>query len=229
MLRFDLHVHSNFSKDGTSSIESILKAAKAKGLDGIAITDHDTTKGAKYALEICEKVAPGLIVIPGEEISTKSGHMIVLGITETIPPGLSVKDTIVRARELGGTIIIPHPGHRMRHGMNVPRGIDAVEIFNSRYIVGYHNYMARRRAHRKSVPGVAGSDAHTADLVGTAVTEVNTHERDAGSVLKAIREGKTRVVVKKTPLIKYMAQIGRGWVRKIKYKMGGREKKFSKM
>lgn len=215
MLRFDLHVHSNFSRDGNSSIEDILRAAAAKGLDGIAITDHDTTMGARYALEAVSRVAPGLIVIPGEEVSTLSGHLIVLGIIEDIPAGMSVKETISIARTLGGTIVVPHPGNKMRHGMPIPYGADAVEIFNSRYLVGYHNYVARRRARKKSVPGVAGSDAHSAEMVGTAVTEINASSRDADAVLKAIREGKTRIVVKKTPIHIYLAQIGSGWVKKI--------------
>ena len=94
MLRFDLHVHTNYSRDGQSTVEEILKAAKAKGLDGVAITDHNTTAGARYALEVCDRVAPGLLVIPGEEISTRSGHLIVLGITKDIPRGMSVSDTI---------------------------------------------------------------------------------------------------------------------------------------
>jgi predicted metal-dependent phosphoesterase TrpH len=49
MLRFDLHVHSNYSPDGHSSVEEILKAAKARGLDGVAFTDHDTTAGGRRA------------------------------------------------------------------------------------------------------------------------------------------------------------------------------------
>ena len=214
MLRFDLHVHTNYSRDGQSSVEEILMAAKAKGLDGVAITDHDTTAGARYALEVCDKVAPGLLVIPGEEISTRSGHLIVLGIVKDIPRGTSVSDAIKIGHEMGGTVVVPHPYNRPRHGMSIPEGADAVEAYNSRFIFGVHNRLAKSRAKRMKLPTVAGSDAHIANFVGTAVTIVNIDEKNVPAVLRAIREGKTSVVVKKTPLVVYVAQIVKGWAKK---------------
>ncbi len=214
MLRFDLHVHTNYSKDGQSTVEEILRAAKEKGLDGVAITDHNTTAGAKYALEICGRVAPGLLVIPGEEISTRSGHLIVLGITSDIVRGMSVSDTIKAGHELGGTVIVPHPYNTLRHGISIPKGADAVEAYNSRFIFGIHNHIAKTRSKGLGLPTVAGSDAHTATLVGTAVTIVDVEDKSVPAVLQAIREGKTRASVKKTPLSAYAAQICKGWVKK---------------
>jgi predicted metal-dependent phosphoesterase TrpH len=216
MLRFDLHVHSDYSPDGHSSVEDILRAARKKGLDGVAITDHDTTAGGVKALEVADKVAPGLLVIPGQEISTKAGHLIVLGITKSIPKGLSAKDTIAMAHELGGTVVVPHPDQRTRHGMPIPHGADAVEVYNSRYIFGYHNLMTSRKVGKRKMPAVAGSDAHVASMVGQAVTEVAAAQRDVPSVLKAIREGKTRIDVRKTPMKVYLSQLGHGWVRRAK-------------
>ncbi|HEY3273711.1 MAG TPA: PHP domain-containing protein [Methanocella sp.] len=215
MLRFDLHVHSDYSPDGHSSVEDILRAAQRKGLDGVAITDHDTTAGAIRALEIVGQVAPGLLVIPGQEISTKAGHLIVLGITLEIPKGLSAKDTIAMAHELGGTVIVPHPDQRTRHGMRIPAGADAVEIYNSRYILGYHNFLTARKAGKRNLSAVAGSDAHVASMVGQAVTEVMA-PKDVPAVLKAIRDGKTRIDVRRTPVRVYLSQLGHGWARRAK-------------
>ena len=87
MLNCDLHVHTNFSKDGESSVEEILERADEIGLDVIAITDHDTVEGAKKALLFMTRV----LVIPGIEVSTKQGHLIVLGVTEVIPAGLELE------------------------------------------------------------------------------------------------------------------------------------------
>jgi predicted metal-dependent phosphoesterase TrpH len=215
MLRLDLHVHSDCSPDGHSTVAEILRAAQKKGLDGIAITDHNTTRGAICAMEIVDQVAPGLLVIPGQEVSTKSGHLIVLGITKDIPKGMSVRDTIAMAHELGGTVVVPHPDQRTRHGMRIPRGADAVEVYNSRYLFGYHNFVTARKVNKRKMPAVAGSDAHIASMVGQAVTEVRS-PKNVPAVLKAIREGKTRIDVKRTPVRVYLYQLGHGWARRAK-------------
>lgn len=215
MLRFDLHVHTSYSKDGLSTVEDILRAAAARGLAGVAITDHNTTAGARYALEVVDKVAPGLIVIPGEEISTKSGHLIVLGIKQDIPPGMTVEDTIMEARKLGGLVVVPHPYNRPRHGMPIPEGADAAEVYNSRYILGMHNRMAKRGAMARNLPEVAGSDAHQASLVGSAITLIKA-ERNPQAVLDAIRQGKTSIDVRKTPLYIYAYQMANGWAKKLR-------------
>ncbi|HTY92077.1 MAG TPA: PHP domain-containing protein [Methanocella sp.] len=215
MLRFDLHVHTNYSKDGLSTVEDVLRAAAAKGLAGVAITDHNTTAGARYALEVVETVAPGLIVIPGEEVSTKEGHLIVLGITQDIPPGMAVEDTIREAKKMGGLVIVPHPYNRPRHGMPIPEGADAAEVFNSRYILGMHNRMALRGARARHMPEVAGSDAHQASQVGSAITLIKA-ERTPRDVMEAIRQGKTSIDVRKTPLYIYAYQLANGWAKKIR-------------
>ena len=215
MLRFDLHVHSDYSKDGMSSVEKILKAAAARGLDGVAITDHDTAAGGRYALEVVDKVAPGLLVIPGEEVTTRSGHLIVLGITRDIPGGMSVADTIAEARRQGGIVVVPHPYNRPRHGMPIPKGADAAEVYNSRYILGVHNRRATARARKLGLPEVAGSDAHQASLVGNAITLINAN-KNLKDVLEAIRQGKTSIDVKKTPVYLYGLQMANGWAKRLK-------------
>jgi len=216
MLRFDLHVHTNYSRDGMNTVEEVLRAAAAAGLDGVAITDHNTTAGGRYALEVVDRVAPGLVVIPGEEVSTRSGHLIVLGITEDIPPGLTVQETIKEAKRLGGTIVVPHPYNRPRHGMAIPKEADAVEIFNSRYILGMHNRIARRNARSRGLPEVAGSDAHQASLVGTAITLIKA-DKNANDVLEAIKRGKTSIDAKKTPIRAYASQMANGWGKKLRW------------
>ena len=80
--KFDLHVHTNYSKDGISSVEEILTKAKGLGLNGLAITDHDVIDGALKALKLADEF--GLIVVPGIEVTTKEGEIIVLGIKSLI-------------------------------------------------------------------------------------------------------------------------------------------------
>lgn len=216
MLTCDLHVHTSYSKDGESTVEEVLRRAEAVGLDAIAITDHDTIDGAKKALACKTPV----IVIPGLEVTTKQGHLLVLGVTEMIPAGLDVVDTIAIARKLDAVLILPHPFHIWRHGVaRKKRGgmllVDAIEAFNSRYIVGSANRKAAKIAKRFGKPCVGGSDAHHARFIGYGRTFVDA-EPDADAILQAIREGKVFCGGRKTPLRTYTRQSLFNTWRKIK-------------
>lgn len=215
MLKCDLHIHTDFSRDGESSVEEVLEKARKVGLDAIAIVDHDTVAGAQYALGIKTDV----IVIPGIEVSTKQGHLLVLGVNEVIPAGLDFYETVRIARDAGGLLILPHPYHQFRHGVAVRiksaiGAVDAVESFNSRYIVGSANKKAGRKAKFFGKPCVAGSDAHNARFVGYGITLVDA-ERNVASILSAIKKGKTEPCGKMTPLRSYTRQSLKNTKRKI--------------
>jgi predicted metal-dependent phosphoesterase TrpH len=215
MLTCDLHVHTNHSKDGESSIEEIMRAAEAAGLDAIAITDHDSVEGAKMAL-LCET---SVLVIPGIEVTTKQGHLLVLGVTEIIPAGLDVVETVALAHRMGALLILPHPYHVWRHGVARRQKagmivVDAVESFNSRYIVGSANRKAARIALKLGKPCVGGSDAHNARFVGFGRTYVDA-EKSVPAILDAIRAGNVTCGGKQTPLRTYTHQSFNNTWRKI--------------
>ncbi|MDY6865516.1 MAG: PHP domain-containing protein [Halobacteriota archaeon] len=222
-LRFDLHIHSSFSRDAYSTIDAIVRRAEEVRLDGIAITDHDEIKGAIAAERYVEENDLDLIIIPGTESTTSKGHLILLGIRETVPKGLKPEGVIKRAEEMSGLVIAPHPFHHFRHGIGEVDGldVDAIEVFNSRYITKGPNERAVLYARVKGIPSVAGSDAHIADAVGFGITEVEA-DRDVVSVLKGIRDGRTSYSGQKTPPLTYINQMSNGFIKRVLHERIGK-------
>ena len=194
-MRFDLHVHSNCS-DGRDDIRTILRAAARRDLDGLSITDHDTLRGSQQAMKIIREDKLDLILIPGAEVTTSEGHLLVLGIEDLPPRGLSPEETTDLAREQGGIAIVPHPYHPFRHAIGRIPECDAVEVYNSKHLFGIANARARMGARHRHLPMVAGSDSHYAATVGLGVTDIQAS--DAEEAVAAIREGRTRIVGKRT-------------------------------
>ncbi|MFZ2497929.1 PHP domain-containing protein [Methanosarcina sp.] len=224
-MKFDLHVHSEHSKDSESSHGDILKIACKRGLHGLAICDHDTVEGGLACEKRARELGLEITIIPGVEVSSSKGHILVLGIRENIEPLLTPEETILRARKLGGTVIIPHPFKRSSHGIGSFEGldIDAVEVFNSRCLFNGANQKAAAEAKRLGTPAVAGSDSHIPEMVGQAYTEIEASENTVDAILKAIREGKVAPAGKNTPTPIIMKQMAGSVKRKLKKKLFGRE------
>lgn len=218
LLKCDLHVHTDASRDGESSVEAVLAAAAAAGLDAVAITDHDTTEGSISALAADH---PDVLVIPGIEVSTEQGHLLVLGTTQVLAPKRDVLETIAEAKALGAVTIVPHPFHRWRHGVGLRckealQAADAIEALNSRYIIGTANQKAAKMAKKYGRPATAGSDAHNCKFIGFGVTEIDAEERSVAAILDAIRAGHVSCSCKKTPLRTYTRQSWDNTVRKMR-------------
>ncbi|MFN4133717.1 MAG: PHP domain-containing protein [Candidatus Hadarchaeales archaeon] len=195
MLKLDLHVHTRYSKDGFCSIRDIVRAAKSRGLDGVAITDHNTIAGHEEA----RKYSKEIVIIPGVEISTAHGHVVALGVHETIPRGLSPKETVKRIREQGGVAIAAHPFIFGKNpGLVYRAKFDAIEVLNGRGVL-FANSLASNFAKKNGLRGVGGSDAHRLDEVGLAWTEVECR-RNVDDILEILREGETSVSGRVLPL-----------------------------
>jgi predicted metal-dependent phosphoesterase TrpH len=168
----DLHMHSNFSKDCTSSIATILRTAREVGLGAIAIADHNEIKGALLAREMAEGDP---FVIVAEEIKTSEGEVIGLFLQELIPKGLSFDQTVSLIKEQGGLVYVPHPFDALRTTPsyrtlvdNLHR-IDVIEVYNAKVALSSFNLGAERFAAKYNIVAGAGSDAHVPQAIGTAM------------------------------------------------------------
>ncbi|WP_094226964.1 CehA/McbA family metallohydrolase [Methanolobus psychrotolerans] len=221
-MKFDLHVHSHYSKDSNASLDDILEYASKNGLDGFAICDHDTIEGGIACSRRAKELGSSQIVIPGVEVSSSKGHILVLGVREPIDPGLSPEETIKRARQQGSVVIIPHPFKITSHGIGYLEGLDtdAVEVLNSRCITDGPNNKARKAALELGLPMVGGSDSHEAQMVGRSYTEIETGSTTVEGVLDAIRKGHTSPGGRKTPVLFVVKQMFAGHMKKIGKRLG---------
>ena len=193
MKKIDMHVHTTYSSDGKEKIEDIIKQAKRVGLDGIAITDHNSTEGWKETVEFGKKY--GIIVIKGEEVSSSKGHIkghiLAYGIREKIEKGLSPEETVKEIRKQGGVAVAAHP-YRISNGLgDVARKVDfdAIEVLNSRS-PRFINRKAERLAEEMGKPMTGGSDAHEINEIGAAYTVFPDWVEDENDAIKAIEQGK---------------------------------------
>ncbi|RLI80071.1 PHP domain-containing protein [Archaeoglobales archaeon] len=207
MLKYEPHVHSNHS-DGNNSVKEILDEAIKKKIEIISITDHDTLNGSLEAIEIVNEEHLPIIVIPGIEISTKNGHLLVYRIDREVEKGMEMAETIKAAKELGGFTVLTHPFEFYRHGCVKPnyfKHVDAVEVFNAK---SYLNFLASYFANKYKKPIMAGSDAHSVYTIGYGLTLVDLnvemkHKNDntvSNRVFEAIMGFKVKIEGKRVPL-----------------------------
>ncbi len=191
-LRIDLHVHTEGSWDCLSDPEAVLERARLRGLDRIAITDHNRLD---VALRMAEAHTDR--IIPGEEVRTAEGiDVIGLYLCEEIPEGTPVSETIGRIREQGGIPYLPHPyaggkGGRGRLADTLAPLCDVVEVFNARLHQPRQNELAEELAGRHGRLRGAGSDAHTLGELGRAYIVVPPHPNRPEALLTALEGGRT--------------------------------------
>ncbi|MBX7076028.1 MAG: PHP domain-containing protein [Methanobacteriaceae archaeon] len=214
-MKIDPHIHSVYSGDSDSKPKDILKQAKKVGLDAIAISDHNTIKGSKIAIE--ESKNMDILVVPSIEISSYSGHILGIGVTEEIPKGRSAIETVERIREAGGLAIIPHPYSYYRHGLFIKiddnLSNDGVETLNARYIIGYSNNHAKVLAEKNNLAKFGSSDSHFIKSIGDCYTEIDS-ECNVDDILDAIIKKKTTPMGKKTSNFKIFGNVIRRKIKK---------------
>ena len=185
-LRFDLHIHSEQSFDGCMSLSEIVRLARERGLNGVAICDHD---------RVLESVPEydDFLVIPATEISTERGHLLGLFVREPIETR-QFSEAVTAIHAQGGLAVIAHPFEHSKdeHRLDdVMSRLDGVEIWNSRADRKNKNAnaMARELARKWEMPVTAGSDAHVPEEVGGGVTVLEADELSLSAAKAALLRG----------------------------------------
>ncbi len=186
-LKIDLHVHTIYSADSSITPKQLVHYAKKRGLDAVAVTDHDRLDGA---LKISRET--NFLILPGMEISSSDGHIVALDVQEKIPKGLASEETVDRVHKAGGIAIACHPITLFKRslGKHATSEFDAIEVINSSSLpFRYSEKRSEELASRLGISRVAGSDAHFGPEIGYAFTLVEA-EPNIREIVDAIKNGK---------------------------------------
>jgi hypothetical protein len=198
--RGDLHLHTVHS-DGERYPEELASVARTSGLDFIVSTEHNTNS-ANRAWPACHTA--GLLVIPGEEVTTRHGHWLAVGLpprawvdwrygpSDGVFPRLAAE-----VREVGGFVVaahpsVPLPGAAWEFGFD---DVDALEIWNGKWNLddemSLRTWQRLLRQGRRLV-AVGGSDSHGAhQTVGLPQTVVHAEQLSTPAIVNGLRCGRS--------------------------------------
>lgn len=183
-----MHIHTTYSPDASINPKTIVHQLYAHPyIKAVAITDHNTTKGYHKVRKLASAYED-ILIIPGIEISTTEGDIIILGVTEPPPKPWTPENIINYTKQQNGIAIAAHPYRAYGLGDQAKNyDFDAIETLNG-ISTPQTNKMAQKLAKTMNLPGVAGSDAHRVDEMWTVCTEVQA-SLDIDEILTTIKKG----------------------------------------
>ena len=191
-MKVDLHVHTIYSSDSLTTLSNVLRWAERRHMGALAITDHNTIRGACALAQISP-----IPIIVGEEILTRRGEIIGLFLQEEIPSNLDHIETVRLIHQQGGLAYVPHPMDRIRRStidlqalMEVIDEVGEIEAMNARVTFPIDNQRAEALARGRRLLLGAGSDAHQGFEIGRAYVEMPAFT-DAPSFLQSLAQGQT--------------------------------------
>lgn len=221
--RGDCHVHSVHS-DGELTPDQLTGGARSAGLDFLATTEHNTAE-AHGSWEHSD-----VLVILGEEVTTRTGHWLALGL----PPGQvvdwrygvgdgAVDGQLAKVRRFGGLCVAAHPHAPYPSGtfMYPYEGFDAVEVWNGAWdsdmpwqadndaaLAEWGRGLAADVRRGRWRPAMGNSDTHLAGQIGIPHTVVRADELTAGAVLAGIRAGRSWIAASAAVELSFRAFAG---------------------
>lgn len=215
LLRADLHAHTHFSRDGFTSPERFVATYVQRGIDCVAVSDHNNMDGA-FAVA---RIAPFKVIL-SEEIKTTEGEIIGWFLKEAIPKGLTPEETVRAIRAQGGLVCVPHPFDRLRRSplktralLRIIDQVDAVEAFNARTTLPADNRRSAEFVRRYGKVASAGSDAHWHPEIGGTWVEMPDFDGPE-DFLEALRAGRIHGQIA-NPLVHLVSTLA-----KLRYRLG---------
>jgi len=194
----DLHLHTRFSFDASISPRFLADALDTHPvIKGVAVTDHNTLEGYFHVRRFAAAYED-VVIVPGVEVTTMLGDVIVLGVEEKPAYWSSLESVVDFAHQRNGVIVVPHPfrgGGIGDAAKKIPSELGAVEVLNPDS-TAEENQMAEMLAKARNMPGVAGSDAHHVSQMWKAYTQIDA-DPNVESILKAIKNGRVKAVLVK--------------------------------
>lgn len=193
----DLHCHTRvYSQCSAMTPEALVRAARAAGLDGVCITEHD----AIWPLADVERLAAemGFLVLRGMEVTTEVGHVLAYGLAERPPQASLLAGLRAYAETQGALLFLAHPGRRT--GLLPPDGLAAfhsLEVANGTE-GALQNGLAADQARGLRLPGIGGSDAHSVREVGACATKFERSIKTEAEFLAELRAGRYQAVDRRT-------------------------------
>lgn len=191
----EFHCHTRFS-DGAASPGHCLDQAARRGIRVLAITDHNTAAGALPFWE--NPLRSGVLLIPGEEISTDRGHVLAYFVRQTILPG-RLDDVLAQVHEQNALAFMAHPYHiplgnrwRKKRTFHLEpshlQRLTGIEVENG-HNRGAANQLAWQLAEREHLRPLAGSDAHWPFEIGNARTRLDLDDLTLPATRRALEQG----------------------------------------
>ncbi len=182
---YDLHCHTIKSGHASTTLKSIIKKAKERGVDGVAITEHDEIYSGPILVD-------GISIIPGIEVSTKEGHHLLgFFVKEKIEKDTDFCSAVMEIKRQGGFAFWAHP---LRGKENFPENykdflelVDGMESGNAMDSAKEREKVSKE-CMKENLLESSGSDTHASGQVGMGVVEV-FEKLNKENFLKSIKEG----------------------------------------
>ena len=194
VLRADFHVHA-FPGDGLLPAWELAREASRRGIDVIAVTNHNQTLAASFPVLRSGQLP---LVLRGQEVTTPSFHLVAVGVQDTVDWRLPLAGVIEAIHARGGVAIAAHPRRSAWHAdLESSAGVDGSEAMHSLSIrdprggIELLEFYRQVRSRKPTLAAIGSSDFHAVAPLGRATTYLFVDEISEGGVLNAIRRGHT--------------------------------------